>query len=229
MGPDAPIGVFDSGVGGLTVLKELRRQLGGESTIYLGDEARMPYGPRPAAEVIAFTREAMRWFAKRDCKLIVLEGPELAGTDLSMGRGWSNAERSAENVTRQLIDAATGPTKPVVAVLAEADATRGEIARMLGRLELETAPWAELRGRILSPAKAESGPGYAAVLVTEGAEPTASWLFDAGLARGALGPRAVVAQLGDTPIPAQLAGIDVIRLVPDDETSLRALADRLIR
>jgi len=72
MGPSAPIGVFDSGVGGLTVLKGLRRQLAGESTIYLGDEARMPYGPRPAAEVITFTRQAMRWFATRDCKLIVL-------------------------------------------------------------------------------------------------------------------------------------------------------------
>ena len=72
MGASSPIGVFDSGVGGLTVLKELRRQLAGESTIYLGDEARMPYGPRPADEVIAFTREAMRWFATRDCKLIVL-------------------------------------------------------------------------------------------------------------------------------------------------------------
>ena len=64
--------MFDSGVGGLTVLKELRRQLAGESTIYLGDEARMPYGPRPAAEVVAFTRQAMRWFATRGCKLIVL-------------------------------------------------------------------------------------------------------------------------------------------------------------
>ncbi|MEX2046202.1 MAG: glutamate racemase [Chloroflexota bacterium] len=72
MGPSAPIGVFDSGVGGLTVLRELRRQLAGESTIYLGDEARMPYGPRPAGEVIAFTRQAMRWFATRGCKLIVL-------------------------------------------------------------------------------------------------------------------------------------------------------------
>jgi glutamate racemase len=67
-----PIGVFDSGVGGLTVLKELRRQLPGESTIYLGDEARMPYGPRPASEIVAFTREALRWFAARNCKLIVL-------------------------------------------------------------------------------------------------------------------------------------------------------------
>ena len=45
---DLPIGVFDSGVGGLTVLRELRRQLPSESTIYLGDEARMPYGLRPA-------------------------------------------------------------------------------------------------------------------------------------------------------------------------------------
>ena len=69
---DLPIGVFDSGVGGLTVLRELRRQLPDESTVYLGDEARMPYGPRPAEEVVAFTREAMRWFAARDCKLIVL-------------------------------------------------------------------------------------------------------------------------------------------------------------
>ena len=69
---DAPVGVFDSGVGGLTVLKELHRQLPSESTVYLGDEARMPYGPRPHEEVIAFTREAVRWFSGRDVKLIVL-------------------------------------------------------------------------------------------------------------------------------------------------------------
>lgn len=69
---DLPIGVFDSGVGGLTVLREIRRQLPGESTIYLGDEARMPYGPRPAEEIVAFTREALRWFGAHDCKLIVL-------------------------------------------------------------------------------------------------------------------------------------------------------------
>jgi glutamate racemase len=67
-----PIGVFDSGVGGLTVLKELRKQLPSESTIYLGDEARMPYGPRPLGEVLEFTRQAMKWFEARDCKLIVL-------------------------------------------------------------------------------------------------------------------------------------------------------------
>jgi len=69
---DRPIGLFDSGVGGLTVLRELRRQLPSESTLYLGDEARMPYGPREPAEVLGFTREAMRWFAGRDCKLVVI-------------------------------------------------------------------------------------------------------------------------------------------------------------
>jgi hypothetical protein len=165
----------------------------------------------------------------RDCKLIVLEGPELAEADLSMGRGWSNAEKTAEDVTRRLIDAAAGPARPVVAVLAEGEAAQGEIGGMLKRLALERAPWDELRTRILSPPKTGPGPGYAAVLVCEGAEPTASWLFDAGLARGALGPRAVVAQLEDSAIPVQLVGVDVIRLVPGDEASLRALGDRLSR
>ncbi|MGH2378681.1 MAG: glutamate racemase [Candidatus Limnocylindria bacterium] len=70
---DRPIGVFDSGVGGLTVLRELRRQLPQESTIYLGDEARMPYGERDAAEVLRFTREAVAWFGREhQPKLIVI-------------------------------------------------------------------------------------------------------------------------------------------------------------
>jgi hypothetical protein len=165
----------------------------------------------------------------KDCKLIILEGPELPDTDLSMGRGWSNAERTSENVTRRLVDAASAPARPVVAILAESDSAEAEIGRMLERLEFESVPWAELRSRILGPPAQTSGPGYAAVLVLEGAEPAASWLFDAGLARGALGPRAVVAQLGNAAIPAQLAGVEVMRLEPEDEGSLRALGDRLAR
>lgn len=70
--PDAPVGVFDSGVGGLTVLKELRRQLPGESTVYLGDEARMPYGLRPPQQVVAYAREAVAWLGRQDVKLIVI-------------------------------------------------------------------------------------------------------------------------------------------------------------
>ena len=163
----------------------------------------------------------------RDCKLIVLEGPELADTDLSMGRGWSNAEKTGENITRRLIDEASTPAKPLVAIVGDGEDAVAEIGRMLESLELEVAPWTELRARILNPPASDEGPRYAAVLVTASPVPAASWLFDAGLARGALGPRAVVAQLGDTPIPAELAGIDVIRLMPGDETSLRALYSRL--
>jgi glutamate racemase len=71
-GDPRPIGVFDSGVGGLTVLSELHRRLPDETTIYLGDNARTPYGPRPADEVRAFTREGIGWLLDQDVKLLVL-------------------------------------------------------------------------------------------------------------------------------------------------------------
>ena len=67
-----PIGVFDSGVGGLTVLREIIRRTPLEPTIYLGDNARAPYGPRPAGEVRAFTRQAVDWLLGQDVKLLVL-------------------------------------------------------------------------------------------------------------------------------------------------------------
>jgi glutamate racemase len=67
-----PIGVFDSGVGGLTVLAELHRRLPAEGTIYLGDNARTPYGPRAADEVRRFTLEAAEWLLGQDVKLLVL-------------------------------------------------------------------------------------------------------------------------------------------------------------
>jgi hypothetical protein len=166
-------------------------------------------------------------FEPKDSKLMVLEGPELADVDLSMGRGWSNAEKASENVTRSLLETASVPAKPVVAILADEDAARAGVAGMLTRLELEIAPWDELRSRILGAATPPEAPGYAAVLALGGSAPSASWLFDAGLARGALSGRAVVAQLAETAIPAEMAGIDVIRLMPDDEMSLRALYSRL--
>jgi glutamate racemase len=67
-----PIGVFDSGVGGLTVLHEIHRQLPHESTIYLGDTARCPYGPRPLPQVREFAFQIMRFFMERDVKLVVV-------------------------------------------------------------------------------------------------------------------------------------------------------------
>lgn len=71
-GDPRPIGVFDSGVGGLTVLSELRRRLPHEATLYLGDNARTPYGPRPADEVRRFTLECVGWLLAHDVKLLLL-------------------------------------------------------------------------------------------------------------------------------------------------------------
>lgn len=164
----------------------------------------------------------------KDSKLIILEGPELGDADLSMGRGWSNAERGSRNVTRRLVEEAAAPGPgPVVAVLADDASAEGAITEMLERLELVMAPWAELRARIL--AASGGGPGYAAILVVGEAEPSATWLFDAGLARGALGAMAVAVQIGDAAIPSQLAGVEVMRLEPADEASVRALGGRLRR
>jgi hypothetical protein len=164
----------------------------------------------------------------RDCKLIILDGPELSDTDLSMGRGWSNAQRTSENVTRSLVDAGAAPASgPLVVVLAESEGAGAEVARAVDRLGLETAPWSELRGRILNPPRDGQGGGYAAVLAFDSSSPPPEWFFDAGLARGALGARAVFTQLGDAGIPAQLAGIEVIRLDPGNEASMQALEAKL--
>ncbi len=67
-----PIGVFDSGVGGLTVLREIVRRSPGESTIYLGDNARAPYGMRSDDEVRTFSTQALDWLAREDVKAIVV-------------------------------------------------------------------------------------------------------------------------------------------------------------
>lgn len=66
------IAVLDSGVGGLTVVKELMRQLPREKICYFGDTARTPYGPRPAEEVIAFTREIVDYLIQFEPKMIVI-------------------------------------------------------------------------------------------------------------------------------------------------------------
>jgi glutamate racemase len=66
------IGFFDSGVGGLTVLREVMRRLPNESTIYLGDNARAPYGPRSDDEVRRFSAQCLDELAARDVKAIVV-------------------------------------------------------------------------------------------------------------------------------------------------------------
>lgn len=69
---DLPIGVFDSGVGGLTVLRALRRQLPGEKFVYLGDTARLPYGTKSGDSVLRYSIQAADFLAAYGIKCLVI-------------------------------------------------------------------------------------------------------------------------------------------------------------
>ena len=68
----SPIGVFDSGYGGLTVLKEITKRLPQYDYIYLGDNARAPYGNRSFETVYHYTWQCVQWFFKQNCPLVIL-------------------------------------------------------------------------------------------------------------------------------------------------------------
>ncbi|MEN9412087.1 MAG: hypothetical protein RIQ92_524 [Actinomycetota bacterium] len=69
---NAPIGIFDSGVGGLTVARAILDQLSHESILYIGDTARGPYGPRPLAEVRDFSLETLDFLVEQGVKALVI-------------------------------------------------------------------------------------------------------------------------------------------------------------
>jgi glutamate racemase len=72
MSASQPIGVFDSGYGGLTVLKSIVEKLPAYDFIYLGDNARAPYGNRSFETVYQYTRECVQWFFSKGCPLVIL-------------------------------------------------------------------------------------------------------------------------------------------------------------
>lgn len=67
-----PIGVFDSGMGGLTVLKELQKILPNEHFIYVADSVNLPYGDKTEEQIIQFTQRIMHWFEQQHVKMVVL-------------------------------------------------------------------------------------------------------------------------------------------------------------
>lgn len=72
MDRDAPIGVFDSGIGGLTVAREIMRQMPGERIIYFGDTARLPYGSKSQDTVLRYSRQIIRFLMTQKVKAIVI-------------------------------------------------------------------------------------------------------------------------------------------------------------
>src|SRR5579859_2666428 len=72
MADPRPIGMFDSGIGGFAVLREVRRLLPHESVIYFADQGHLPYGPRPRDEVRSFAVAIIRFLLAQDAKSIVI-------------------------------------------------------------------------------------------------------------------------------------------------------------
>jgi glutamate racemase len=83
-----PIGIFDSGPGGLAVLQEVRRLLPNEDVLYIGDTARQPYGPRPQEEVRRFAVELTGYLASLGAKAVLI------GCNTASVAGWEAAQRA---------------------------------------------------------------------------------------------------------------------------------------
>lgn len=83
---NAPIGVFDSGIGGLTVIKELIDLMPKEEYIYFGDTARMPYGPRSAEQILEFMHEILDFFAERQVKMAVVACNTMTALGIEIAR-----------------------------------------------------------------------------------------------------------------------------------------------
>lgn len=67
-----PIGIFDSGVGGLTVLKELKKLMPNENYLYFGDTARIPYGEKTSEQLFGYVRGILEWFKSKNAKAVVM-------------------------------------------------------------------------------------------------------------------------------------------------------------
>ena len=104
-----PIGVFDSGLGGLTAVKELRRILPGEDIVYFGDTGRVPYGSRSPGVIKEYASQCLRFIEKQDVKLIVIA----CGTVSSVFDGEMQKEFSVPcmGVLKPTVEAAVKSTK----------------------------------------------------------------------------------------------------------------------
>ena len=69
---NSPIGVFDSGVGGLTVVREIMRNLPSEKIVYFGDTARVPYGSKSKDTIIRYSKQIIRFLQEQQVKAIVI-------------------------------------------------------------------------------------------------------------------------------------------------------------
>ncbi len=115
------IGVFDSGLGGLTVLKHFLKELSGYSYIYLGDTARLPYGSKSAPKIYQYTTEALDFLFKQGCHLVIIACNTASAQALRrvqqeyLPKHWP--DRKVLGVIRPLAEAAAANSRSKVGVI----------------------------------------------------------------------------------------------------------------
>jgi len=85
-----PIGIFDSGIGGLTLARELHRVLANESVLYFGDTAHLPYGDKSVETIISYSKQITRLLMEKDCKAILI--------------ACNSASAAAHNTVMEMVD-----------------------------------------------------------------------------------------------------------------------------
>jgi len=186
MADPRPIGVFDSGVGGLTVLREIVRRSPAESTIYLGDNARAPYGVRPDDEVLAFSTECLDRLAEHDVKAIVVA----CNTSTAVG----------------IVALRRRYAIPILGVI-RPGATAAALATRDGQVGVIATP-ATIRSHAYLRAITDEDPS---VRVIEHATPTLVPFVEAGVLSGATAEAAVADALAPLFLPSD-APIDTLLL-----------------
>jgi glutamate racemase len=182
----APIAVFDSGVGGLSVVRALRRALPHEDLLYLGDTAHCPYGPRPLDEIAALSEACAAWLRARGAKGLVVACNTASAAALHHLRGWA------------------GPDWPVVG-LVPAVKPAVELTRS-GRVGVLATP-GTLRGSLLADVIAQYATPHGVEVLTA-VSPLLVPLVEAG----ALETEATRAALAAALDPLVAAGVDVLVL-----------------
>ncbi len=126
---DAPIGIFDSGIGGLSVALEIARHLPNERIVYYADTAHVPYGPRPDHEIRELTAQAIEWLYRNGCKAAVVACNTASAFSLDYLREHYGEHFPILGLVPALKPAVLQTQSKVVAVLATPATFRGKLIK----------------------------------------------------------------------------------------------------
>ena len=126
---DAPIGIFDSGIGGLSVALEIAQHLPNEQIVYYADTAHVPYGPRDDQEIRELTAQAIEWLYRQGCKIAVVACNTASAFSLDYLRAHYGEDFPIVGLVPALKPAVLQSKTKTVAVLATPATFRGQLIK----------------------------------------------------------------------------------------------------